>query len=148
MSVDAEGALVLDGTTGDVDVQTAVSGSSVKIDGANVKGAGTVTADSSTLDITATGTDGIALTGTLVADNGATTLAANNGAISAANDANDFQSVTANAKGVTLKDADEVTHGDEGRRRRDGGRNDYCRRRGFRDEGCRWHGQRHADCDN
>ena len=69
---------------------------------------GTVTAGDN-LDITAKGNGGIQATGTLVADNGAATLTANNGAIDAQNAGNDFRSVTATAGGnITLNDKNDI----------------------------------------
>ncbi|MBQ2625601.1 MAG: filamentous hemagglutinin N-terminal domain-containing protein, partial [Kiritimatiellae bacterium] len=69
---------------------------------------GTVTADG-TLDVTAKGEGGILAEGALVADNGETTLTAENGAIDAQNEANDFKSVTATAKSVALNDKDDIS---------------------------------------
>ena len=114
VTVDAGDSIMVDSTG-------AISGKSVALtangtgDGKGIQIAGGVSATDGTLDITATGADGIALTGTVTADNGATTLTADNGAISAANAANDFQSVIATAGGnIVLNDKngiklDEVT---------------------------------------
>ncbi len=107
-TVDAGGALKIDAGTGDLKVGTAVSGSSVELSGKSVTGAGTVTADSSTLKATASDGD-VALTGVVKATGGAATLTAEKGDVSLENAGNDFKSVTAKAKDVALKDANAVT---------------------------------------
>ena len=107
-AVDAEGALKIDAGTGHLTVGTAVSGSSVELSGKSVTGSGTVTADSSTLKATASDGD-VALTGVVKATGDEATLTAEKGDVVLENAGNDFKSVTAKAKNVSLKDANAVT---------------------------------------